>query len=197
MRKLCERSGCAEPNAVAYGIDNARLTVWFEVALEQDATQAGALCRRHADALVVPKGWTIDDRREPIPRLFIAPDTPTGSKKTDRVSAKDKPVAKRATKRKKSVNTGPSILDTPAILDTPSILDTPAAQLEKAPSLVVVADVADHRVELDETQAIPWMPKLVRRGDYDIDQSNDGSRRDDTASHGRLLRRAFGDRPQN
>ena len=176
---------------MAYGIDNARLTVWFEVALEQDATQAGALCRRHADALVVPKGWTIDDRREPIPRLFIAPDTPTGSKKTDRVSAKDKPVAKRATKRKKSVNTGPSILD------TPSILDAPAAQLEKAPSLVVVADVADHRVELDETQAIPWMPKLVRRGDYDIDQSNDGSRRDDTASHGRLLRRAFGDRPQN
>ena len=41
------------------------------------------------------------------------------------------------------------------------------------------------------------MPKLVRRGDYDIDQSNDGSRRDDTASHGRLMRRAFGDRPQN
>ena len=190
MRKLCERSGCAEPNAVAYGIDNARLTVWFEVALEQDATQAGALCRRHADALVVPKGWTIDDRREPIPRLFLAPDTPTSSKKTDRVSAKDKPVAKRATKRKKSVNTGPSILDTPAILDTP-------VAPEKAPSLVVVADVADHGAGLDETQAIPWMPKLVRRGDYDIDQSNDGSRRDDTASHGRLMRRAFGDRPQN
>ena len=170
---------------MAYGIDNARLMVWFEVALEQDATQAGALCRRHADALVVPKGWTIDDRREPIPRLFIAPDMPTSTKKTDRVSAKDKPVAKRATKRKKSVNTGPSILD------------TPAAQPEKAPSLVVVADVADHRAGLDETQAIPWMPKLVRRGDYDIDQSNDGSRRDDTASHGRLMRRAFGDRPQN
>lgn len=191
MRKLCERSGCAEPNAVAYGIDNARLTVWFEVALEQDATEAGALCRRHADALVVPKGWTIDDRREPIPRLFIAPDTPMSSKKTDRVSAKDKPDAKRATKRKKSVNTGPSILDTPAALDTSAV------QREKAPSLVVVADVADHRTELDETQAIPWMPKLVRRGDYDIDQSNNGSRRDDTASHGRLMRRAFGDRPQN
>ncbi|GDX28164.1 hypothetical protein LBMAG13_05880 [Actinomycetes bacterium] len=190
MRKLCERPGCAGPSAVAYGIDNARLTVWFEVALEQDATQAGALCRRHADALVVPKGWTIDDRREPIPRLFIAPDIPTSTKKTDRVSAKNKPDAKRATKRKKSVNTGPSILDTPAMLDTPA---TP----QKAPSLVVVADVADHRTELDETQAIPWMPKLVRRGDYDIDQSNDGSRRDDTASHGRLMRRAFGDRPQN
>ena len=88
------------------------------------------------------------------------------------------------------MNTGPSILDTPAILDTP-------VAPEKAPSLVVVADVADHGAGLDETQAIPWMPKLVRRGDYDIDQSNDGSRRDDTASHGRLLRRAFGDRPQN
>ena len=32
--------------------------------------RAGALCRRHADALVVPRGWTLDDRREPAPRLF-------------------------------------------------------------------------------------------------------------------------------
>lgn len=28
------------------------------------------LCRRHADAMVVPRGWTLDDRREEFPRLF-------------------------------------------------------------------------------------------------------------------------------
>jgi len=28
------------------------------------------LCRRHADALTVPRGWTLDDRREEFPRLF-------------------------------------------------------------------------------------------------------------------------------
>src|SRR5690606_10810302 len=29
--------------------------------------------RRHADAMVVPRGWTLDDRREPMPRLFRPP----------------------------------------------------------------------------------------------------------------------------
>lgn len=28
------------------------------------------LCRRHADAMSVPRGWTLDDRREEFPRLF-------------------------------------------------------------------------------------------------------------------------------
>ncbi len=39
-----------------------------------DASQdrAGVLCRRHADAMVVPRGWTLDDRRNGGPRLFQA-----------------------------------------------------------------------------------------------------------------------------
>lgn len=39
-----------------------------------DATpdRAGVLCRRHADAMVVPRGWTLDDRRNGGPRLFQA-----------------------------------------------------------------------------------------------------------------------------
>lgn len=40
---------------------------------------AGVLCRRHADAMVVPKGWTLDDRREPAPRLFRPRADQTGS----------------------------------------------------------------------------------------------------------------------
>jgi hypothetical protein len=32
--------------------------------------QAGVMCRRHADSIVVPVGWTLDDRREVAPRLF-------------------------------------------------------------------------------------------------------------------------------
>ena len=34
-------------------------------------------CRRHADAMVVPLGWMLDDRRDPVPRLFKAPPTQT------------------------------------------------------------------------------------------------------------------------
>jgi len=29
------------------------------------------LCLRHADAMSVPRGWTLDDRREEVPRLFM------------------------------------------------------------------------------------------------------------------------------
>jgi hypothetical protein len=32
--------------------------------------RAGSLCKRHADAMVLPRGWTLDDRREAEPRLF-------------------------------------------------------------------------------------------------------------------------------
>ena len=40
-------------------------------ALDATVTmRAGALCQRHADTLVVPRGWTLDDRRERAPRLF-------------------------------------------------------------------------------------------------------------------------------
>jgi len=35
------------------------------------------LCLRHADAMSVPRGWTLDDRREEVPRLFMPrPATP-------------------------------------------------------------------------------------------------------------------------
>ena len=30
----------------------------------------GVLCRRHADSLTVPRGWTLDDSRDPTLRLF-------------------------------------------------------------------------------------------------------------------------------
>ena len=55
----------------AYGFDVDRLLVWLAPCEpDADRMRAGALCRRHADALVVPRGWTLDDRREPAPRPF-------------------------------------------------------------------------------------------------------------------------------
>lgn len=39
------------------------------------------LCLRHADAMVVPRGWTLDDRREEIPRLFKPRPTDTPEQK--------------------------------------------------------------------------------------------------------------------
>jgi hypothetical protein len=75
MARLCERPGCSQPADVAYGIDPEHLTVWIEVLDPAAPSRPGVLCLRHADAMVVPLRWTLDDRREPVPRLFRSPAT--------------------------------------------------------------------------------------------------------------------------
>jgi len=55
------------------------LLFWVDTFHRADAHDAGVLCRRHADAMVVPRGWTLDDRREPQPRLFRSPADASGS----------------------------------------------------------------------------------------------------------------------
>jgi hypothetical protein len=46
------------------------LLFWLAPLADAPTADANVLCRRHADAMVVPKGWTLDDRREQHPRLF-------------------------------------------------------------------------------------------------------------------------------
>jgi hypothetical protein len=46
------------------------LLFWIAPISEAPTLDPSLLCRRHADAMVVPRGWTLDDRREEIPRLF-------------------------------------------------------------------------------------------------------------------------------
>jgi hypothetical protein len=56
---------------MAYVFDADRLLVWLAPSEpDADRSRSGALCRRHADSLAPPRGWTFDDRREPVPRLF-------------------------------------------------------------------------------------------------------------------------------
>ena len=56
---------------MAFGFDVDRLLVWLAPREpDGDPLRAGSLCKRHADAMVVPRGWTLDDRREPTPRAL-------------------------------------------------------------------------------------------------------------------------------
>ena len=68
--RLCERPGCSEPGAASYGMEPEDLLFWVDTFHPADRHDTGVLCRRHADAMVVPRGWTLDDRRESQPRLF-------------------------------------------------------------------------------------------------------------------------------
>jgi hypothetical protein len=49
------------------------LVFWLDVLVEDGDVQS-ALCRRHADSMVVPRGWTLDDLRDPDLHLFRPPD---------------------------------------------------------------------------------------------------------------------------
>ena len=62
---------------MTYGFDAEHLMVWIDSYDRVTTDRAGVLCRRHADAMVVPLGWMLDDRRDPVPRLFKAPAQPT------------------------------------------------------------------------------------------------------------------------
>lgn len=71
MVRLCERPGCSEPGAAAYGMFPEDLLFWIAPLNDAPVDDHNVLCKRHADAMVVPRGWTLDDRREAIPRLFM------------------------------------------------------------------------------------------------------------------------------
>ena len=62
---------------MTYGFDAEHLMVWIDSYDRVVTGLAGVLCRRHADAMVVPLGWMLDDRRDPVPRLFKSPAQPT------------------------------------------------------------------------------------------------------------------------
>ena len=72
MNRLCERPGCSDPASVAYGMRPEDLVFWLDVLAGDDAGRR-VLCRRHADTMVVPRGWTLDDLRDPDLHLFRPP----------------------------------------------------------------------------------------------------------------------------
>jgi len=73
MERLCERPGCSDPASVSYGMRAADLVFWLDSLGEGDDQSHGVLCRRHADSMVVPRNWTLDDIRDPELHLFRPP----------------------------------------------------------------------------------------------------------------------------
>lgn len=49
------------------------LVFWIDVLPDDLESAAGVLCLRHADSMVVPRGWTLDDLRDPDLHLFRPP----------------------------------------------------------------------------------------------------------------------------
>ena len=137
MARLCERPGCSERGAVAYGFDADRLLVWL-AAFDPDAerTRAGVLCKRHADSMVVPVGWTLDDTRDPRPALFKAP---------------------RATRRKRAPRRQPAT----------SVAEADELPLPAPTGHTVAELSGAEPDDPDATVAMPWMPVFDVGDDLD------------------------------
>jgi hypothetical protein len=162
VSKQCERPSCKELAIAAYFLDSSELLMTLENYVPVDGMQVNGLCRRHADALVVPRGWRIEDKRENVPRLF--PVTPPAEKPKSNVAKKVEPKKNRVKPPR------PSIFDE---------LKNDKKIEEVVVPIVEVEQVIE--VELEETKAIPWSPQF--------DQTDDlgGVLR----PKGRLLSRAF------
>ena len=162
MSKQCERPSCKELAIAAYFLDSSELLMTLENYVPVDGMQVNGLCRRHADALVVPRGWRIEDKRENVPRLF--PVTPPAEKPKSNVAKKVEPKKNRVKPPR------------------PSIFDELKNDKKIEEVVVPIVEVEQAiEVELEETKAIPWSPQF--------DQTDDlgGVLR----PKGRLLSRAF------
>ena len=128
-------------------MDSDQLLVWLEVVPADGVPdRMGVVCRRHADAMVVPRGWTLDDRRESRPRLFRV-------SATDESKARPKPARRRrgpaATDEEPS---GALQFDFGTSADVASALI--GGPLDDEVTVGEIRPLGDG--DADETQAIPW-----------------------------------------
>ena len=196
MAKSCERPGCSEPGVVACTFERATLTVVLTHFIgELNDGSYNVMCTRHADLLTVPKGWTIDDRREDPPRLFAAP----GKKSTKADKPKDA-TSSIARRRKSRTTPSPKLFDqialvtkletSPGVSEQVSMREEPHVEavsedvvedtLEPVTTTEDVAPVVEETVDADATKA--WKPQFDRTDDLG------GVLR----PKGKLLSRAFG-----
>ena len=165
MAQQCERPGCAQPATVEYIIDPHSLLLTLQNYEVVGDERRSALCATHGDRMSVPKGWSIDDRREDPPRLFKTPKSGVAPAKA---SAK-KSVTE--SKQKKKLVVRPMLFQTDK-------QDAEKVEEVRAPAAKPVVRDAD----LEETKAMPWTPQFDRTDDLG------GVLR----PKGKLLSRAFG-----
>ena len=168
MAQQCERPGCAQPAAVEYIIDPQRLLLTLQNYEVVKGERRSALCATHGDRMSVPKGWSIDDRREDPPRLFktaksgVAPTKASAKKSATESKQKKKPVVR------------------PMLFQAEKQVVEEVQEVQKVQAPVTKPVVRD--ADLEETKAMPWTPQFDRTDDLG------GVLR----PKGKLLSRAFG-----
>ena len=63
MTRSCSRPGCSTGADATLTYDYARATVFLDTLSAVPDPNDYDVCRRHAERLTVPRGWTLVDRR--------------------------------------------------------------------------------------------------------------------------------------
>lgn len=92
------------------------LLFWIAPISGSSTDDQNVLCLRHADAMSVPRGWTLDDRREEIPRLFMPRPVPRSEHPAKR---EKRPVRTEAEPVEQLVIDGTGEIPRPEALEVP------------------------------------------------------------------------------
>ena len=152
----CERPLCRELAEVGYSLNSQALLVTIENYAPVGNERRNCLCRRHADLLSVPRGWSIDDRRENVPRLF-RPPAPVKVKRDVTPAAGQRRKSRGDTARPKLFDRDVEPTPTPT---PPAPTPTPPA-----PTPVQVNEWEVRDDGLEETQAMQWKPSFDHTDD--------------------------------
>lgn len=160
MRRLCEKPGCGQPVAVIYGLapsgTEAGLWVdhWSPERIDEIPPPGarGVVCQKHSESLSAPRGWSFEDRREAIPRLFKTRDRGNLSAVPEPTTEAPRPKADSTGSLKRDV-TGSAKRPRPADIPRPSLfaeLDEPVVET----SVVPVAEVSVSEVSVVVNEAV-------------------------------------------
>ena len=169
----CERPLCREIATVEYSMNAQALLVTLENFAPVGNERRNCLCMKHADRLSVPRGWSIDDRRESVPRLF-RPPAPVKLQRDATPSSGQRRKSRGDTVR-------PKLFDREVVQET-APTPTPPAPAPPAPAPVQVDEWEVRDDGLEETQAMQWKPSFDHTDDLG------GILR----PKGKLMSRAFG-----
>lgn len=141
------------------------LLFWIAPMAGTPHDDQNVLCRRHADAMSVPRGWTLDDRREEIPRLFMP-----------RQVRRDQPVrrtrASRANQTQQAEPVEQLVIDGTGEIERP-VLPPESSDTSPVPSGSAPSESAATPTQMaDETSAegdddSPWRPSFDQANDLD------------------------------
>ena len=79
MTKVCSRPTCNVVARARFSFDSLNRLIILDRKLDEWGG-SGNLCENHADRLVVPRGWALDDRRVAEPTLFPTTKFETGGR---------------------------------------------------------------------------------------------------------------------